>query len=108
MTLVTPIHLILFGAKRIQVISEGGPLVRLDGWINLEMDTQTVANILALRPALDQMIARLSADPESVVDFAQSSLIQTITRLCEFHAAEYPHSPASQVQLLKFNLFLSL
>ena len=100
MTLVTPLHLILFGAKRIQVIPDSGPLVRLDGWINLQMDPQTVANILAVRSALDEMIASLSADPESILDFAQSSIVYTVGRLCEFHAADYPNSPASQVHIL--------
>ncbi|KAK4029626.1 dosage compensation regulator [Daphnia magna] len=96
-TLVTPLHLILFGAKRVQIIPESGMyLVRLDGWINLQINPQTVANMLALKPALDEIIARLSADPESVTTFTQSPLVNMISRLCEFHAAEYPSSPASQ------------
>lgn len=100
-TLVTPLHLILFGAKRVQIIPESGMyLVRLDGWINLQINPQTVANMLALKPALDEIIARLSADPESVTTFTQSPLVNMISRLCEFHAAEYPSSPASQVELL--------
>ena len=108
MSLVTPIHLLLFGAKRVQIVSEGGSIVRLDGWINLTMDPQTVSNILALRPALDQVIASLSAEPESIVDFYQSPLINTIARLCEFHAAEYPHSPTNPVIIIVLIfLFLS-
>ena len=87
LTLVTPIHLLLFGTKRVEIV---GPLVRLDGWIDLHMDPQTVSNILALRSALDRVVAMLAADPESIVNFFQSQLIKTIARLCEFHAAQYP------------------
>jgi hypothetical protein len=90
----------LFGSKRIQIIPEDSGLessVRLDGWINFQINPQTVANILALKPALDETIARLSADPESIVDYVQSPVVKMITRLCEFHAAEYPSSPACQV-----------
>ena len=87
LSLVTPIHLLLFGTKRVEIV---GPLVRLDGWIDLHMDPQTVSNILALRSALDRVVAMLAADPESIVNFFQSQLIKTIARLCEFHAADYP------------------
>lgn len=99
-TLVTPLHLILFGSKRIQIIPEASgmeSLVRLDGWINFQINPQTVSNILALKPVLDETIARLSANPESVVDYVQSPVVKMITQLCEFHAAEYPSSPACQV-----------
>lgn len=100
MTLVTPLHLILFGAKRVQVITDGGLAIRLDGWINLQIDPEAVAKMLVVRSALDDVIAHLSSEPESVLDYSQTSLIRLITRLCEFHAAEYPHSPVHQVRFL--------
>jgi ATP-dependent RNA helicase A len=111
-TLVTPIHLILFGSKRIQMIPEasGMDIIRLDGWINFQINPQTVANILSLKPALDETIARLSADPESIIDYFRSPVVKLIMRLCDFHAAEYPSSPACQVLSWSFfqKLFLSI
>lgn len=40
--------------------------VRLDGWINLDMDKTAASKIVGLRPCLEDLIVRGSADPESI------------------------------------------
>ena len=102
LTLVTPLHLLLFGCKLVQVVSDGGTFIRLDGWINLQMDPQTVANLLSIRPALDQLILRVSDEPERATEYARHPLVQLITRLCYSQAAEYPQSPGLPVSSLEF------
>jgi ATP-dependent RNA helicase A len=41
-------------------------IVRVDNWINLQMDPEVAASIVALRPALEALVIRASADPENV------------------------------------------
>lgn len=43
-------------------------VVRLDNWINLEMDPKVAAKIVALRPALEALIVKTSRDPEQVLE----------------------------------------
>lgn len=42
--------------------------MRLDNWINLEMDPVVAAKIVALRPALESLIIRASQEPEQVIE----------------------------------------
>lgn len=112
MTMVTPIHLMLFGSRKVEAVEEVvsrlhcplglcGPQthlhklctalafcvctvslsynqtlsvwqVRLDGWINLDLDKATASKIVGLRPCMEDLIVRGSADPESVSEPSNS------------------------------------
>ncbi|KAK9700540.1 Double-stranded RNA binding motif [Popillia japonica] len=70
MSMVTPIHLLLFGCRKVDWIDgvvrkvdwiDG--VVRLDNWINFNMDPAIAAEILALRPALEELVIKASRDP---------------------------------------------
>ena len=104
MTNVTPLHLILFGSKKVQVLQESAGsnyLVRLDNWITLQMDPLVVAKILTLRPALDRLIFDVSANPEMVANLhpPNNPLIQIVDRLCHFKAADFrPPAPTDESQ----------
>lgn len=87
MTMVTPLHLLLFGSKRIQIMEND--TIRLDNWINLKMNPHTVAKILALRPALDQLISDVSTNPERVYELGESKVVQVISKLCHLQAADF-------------------
>ena len=63
MTMVTPLHLLLFGSRKVEFVDQ---LVRLDGWINLKMDPNLSSKILALRIAIESIIIRAAKDPESI------------------------------------------
>lgn len=65
MSMVTPIHLLLFGCRKVDYVDG---VVRLDNWINLNMDPQVAAEILALRPALENLVTKVSEEPEQIVD----------------------------------------
>ena len=43
MTMVSPLHLILMASRKIELLPTG--IVRLDNWINLQMDPQVAASI---------------------------------------------------------------
>ena len=59
MTMVTPINLLLFGARKIEYIEE---VVRLDSWINFEMNPGLAAKLAALRPVIEALVIRASKD----------------------------------------------
>ncbi len=94
MSNVTPLHLLLFGSRKVQVFldsASGQPLVRLDNWITLQMEPRTVAKILSLRPALDRLIFDVCCRPELAADLGptNSPLIRVIDSLCHFRAADF-------------------
>ena len=41
-------------------------VVRVDNWVNLTIDPQVAASIVALRPAIETLVIRAANDPENV------------------------------------------
>lgn len=64
MTMVSPIHLLLFGSRKVEYVDG---VIRLDNWINLEMNPEHAAAIVALRPILESLVIRASKDPETML-----------------------------------------
>lgn len=67
MTMVSPIHLLLFGSRKVEYIDN---VIRLDNWINLDMNPKHAAAIVALRPALESLVVRASKDPETILELS--------------------------------------
>ncbi|EFA00345.2 dosage compensation regulator isoform X1 [Tribolium castaneum] len=88
MSMVTPIHLLLFGSRKIDWVDG---VVRLDNWINLNMDPEVAALIVALRPALESLVVRASQEPEQILEMSPGDLkfVATIKELCKLHAGSY-------------------
>ncbi|KAK6620959.1 hypothetical protein RUM43_011258 [Polyplax serrata] len=88
MTMVTPIHLLLFGARKVEYINR---TIRLDGWILLNMDPYVASAIVALRPALDSLIVRASKDPTQVrlLSATDIRVINLIKELCTLNAGRF-------------------
>ena len=42
--------------------------MRLDGWINLEMDQTVATKVMTLRPAIDALIVRGTSNPEQITE----------------------------------------
>lgn len=76
MSMVTPLHLLLFGSRKIDFVDG---VIRLDNWINLEMDPQVAAEIVALRPALEALVIRASQEPEQILEMSAVDL-----KVCSF------------------------
>lgn len=89
MTMVSPIHLLLFGSKKVDRVDE--KTVRLDNWLNFEMDPKQAAKIVALRPAIEQMVLGTAADPEHMLqmDERRLRLIEIVRDLCVINAGDY-------------------
>lgn len=88
MSMVTAIHLILFGCKKVDFI-EG--VVRLDNWINLEMDPAEAAIICALRKVLDDILFMVVKQPEEVLNLDENyqKALGVIRSLSEMKAGDY-------------------
>lgn len=88
MTMVTPIHLLLFGSRRVDWVDR---VVRLDNWINLEMNPNIAAKIVALRPSLESLVVRASKEPESVLELSPMDVkvVSVIKELCKLHAGSH-------------------
>jgi hypothetical protein len=63
---VTPLHLMLFASRKIELLPSG--LVRLDNWITLEVEPRAAAAVAALRPSLEALVIRCAAEPENIAD----------------------------------------
>lgn len=88
MTMVQPLQLLLFAGRHV-TLSDG--LVVMDGWINLKMDPQVAAKILALRPALEAMIVRATQNPESIQtpDPQEEQLMNVVRALSRPNAGRF-------------------
>lgn len=88
MSMVSPLNLILFGCKRVDFIDGG---VRLDNWLNLDMNPQDAAVVCGLRNALEEILLYVVAHPEELLNLDQkySKVLSEIRKLAEFSAGDY-------------------
>lgn len=91
MTMVTPLHLLLFGCNRIELTNG---VVQLDRWINLKMDPSVAAKIVALQPAVETAIMNVASDPEILADLTPEigQLTDIVKKLCNLNAAQFGKS----------------
>lgn len=88
MSMVSPIHLILFGSKKIDYVDKS---VRLDNWLNFDMNPDDAAIIAGLRTVIQQLIVLASHNPEDVLNFDEKyqRAIEVIRSLSEMNAGDY-------------------
>lgn len=88
MTMVSPIHLLLFASRKVEMIDK--KTVRLDNWLNYEMDPYEASLITALRPALENLIVMASESPEDILNFDEPlrNLISVVEQLCVMDAGD--------------------
>lgn len=89
MTMIAPLHLLLFGSRKIDAVDE--KTVRLDGWLNYEMDPYHASLITALRPAIESLIVSTSESPDEILnlDPEKQCLVSVIKDLCVMDAGDY-------------------
>ncbi len=88
MSMITPIHLMLFGAKRVEVTPD--LYIQLDKWIDLKMDLNIAAAIVALRPSIEDLIMKVSANPQIISNLTpqEIQLIDTVKIICDFNSVQ--------------------
>lgn len=82
MTMVAPLHLLLFGSRRVDAVDE--KTVRLDNWLNFEMDPYHASLITALRPAVERLIISTSESPDEILNLEPNiaNLVAVVKDLC--------------------------
>ncbi|XP_069122246.1 ATP-dependent RNA helicase A protein-like [Argopecten irradians] len=105
MTMVSPLQMLLFASRS---VTYNENLIALDNWINLKMDYNSAAKIVALRPALEAMIVRTTSNPEGVGTPSpqEESLLSVIRGLSKPRAGKHgiqddmgqPGGPPSKFQ----------
>ena len=93
MTMVTPIQLLLFASRKIELQPEG--TVRLDNWITFNMDARAAAAITALRPSLEALVIRCAAEPDTISEptYQENKTLQVIKALCKTNAGRHEMDP---------------
>lgn len=71
MSMVTALDLLLFGSRKVEWVDG---VVRLDNWVNLDMDPEVASMIVALRPALESLVIRASKEPEQILEMGPTDL----------------------------------
>ena len=92
MTMVTPIHLLLFGARKVEFVKN---IIRLDGWIHLDMKPEEASAIVALRPAIESLIIKASKEPSQVRELSpiDRKVVEIVKELCGINAGRYGMEP---------------
>ncbi|XP_076302430.1 LOW QUALITY PROTEIN: dosage compensation regulator mle-like [Lasioglossum baleicum] len=88
MTMVSPIHLLLFGSRKVEYVDN---IVKLDNWINLDMNPSHAAAIVALRPALESLVVKAAKEPETILELSpnEEKVLNVIKSLCGMNACRY-------------------
>ena len=89
MTMVSPLHLLLFGARKIDL--QPDLTVKLDNWINLKMAAKEAALVSALRPALESLVIRCAGDPSTIAEptHQEDKTLQVIRQLVKINAGRH-------------------
>ncbi|KAJ8672784.1 hypothetical protein QAD02_004044 [Eretmocerus hayati] len=92
MTMVSPLHLLLFGSRKVEYVDN---VIRLDNWINLDMDPAHAASIVALRPALESLVIRASKEPETILELSplDEKVLAVVKNLCGMNACRFGMEP---------------
>ncbi|XP_033127174.1 ATP-dependent RNA helicase A-like isoform X2 [Anneissia japonica] len=64
MTMVTPLQLLMFGAREVE---SNGTIVKLDDWVQLQIPFSQAAKVVALHPAIESLLFRISGNPEEIL-----------------------------------------
>ncbi|XP_001604965.2 dosage compensation regulator isoform X1 [Nasonia vitripennis] len=92
MTMVSPLHLLLFGSRKVEYVDN---LIKLDNWINLDMDPEHAAAIVALRPALESLVVKAAKDPETILELTplDDKIVSLVRTLCGMNTCRHEMEP---------------
>ncbi|XP_058803551.1 dosage compensation regulator isoform X2 [Phymastichus coffea] len=92
MTMVSPLHLLLFGSRKVEYIDN---LIKLDNWVNLDMNPEHAAAIVALRPALEGLVVKAAKDPETILELSplDEKIVALVRNLCGMNACRFQMDP---------------
>ena len=95
MTMVSPLHLLLFASRRVDLVDAEAGTVRLDNWINLKMDPHAAAVLTAFRPAVETLVIRAAQEPDTVnaLNSREEQAVQALRQLSKMNTARHGMDP---------------
>lgn len=89
LTMVAPLQLLLFGCRKVDLVKDNH--VRLDNWLIFEMNPKYASMLVALKPAIEELIALACEEPSEILQMSDShvKLIQVIKDICVMTAGDY-------------------
>ncbi|XP_047036041.1 dosage compensation regulator isoform X4 [Helicoverpa zea] len=87
-SMVALLHLLLFASRKVEWIDN---VVRLDNWLNFDMNPRSAALVTALRPAIEKLVERAAAEPDAALQFSpnEQKVVDCIKSLCVIEAGDY-------------------
>ncbi|XP_017017608.1 dosage compensation regulator mle isoform X1 [Drosophila kikkawai] len=89
LSMVSPLQVMLFGSRKIDLATDN--IVRVDNWVNFEMEPEHAAKIAALKPALEDLITIACDNPADVLRLENpySMLVGVVRNLCDENAGDF-------------------
>jgi len=89
MTMVAPLHLMLFGCRKIDLVDNN--IIRLDNWLNFDMDPKVASYLAALRPAIEELVTKAAESPTDILSLDENytNLIEVVKELCVMNSGDY-------------------
>ncbi|XP_016984597.1 dosage compensation regulator isoform X2 [Drosophila rhopaloa] len=82
LSMVAPLQVMLFGSRKIDLTANN--MVRVDNWVNFEMEPEHAAKVGALKPALEDLITVACDNPADVLQLEEpyAKLVRVVKDLC--------------------------
>ncbi|KAH8389920.1 hypothetical protein KR200_003975 [Drosophila serrata] len=89
LSMVSPLQVMLFGSRKIDLATDN--IVRVDNWVNFEMEPEHAAKIAALKPALEDLITIACYNPSEILNLEgpYSNLVGVVRKICDKRAGDF-------------------
>ncbi|XP_016931471.4 dosage compensation regulator mle isoform X1 [Drosophila suzukii] len=89
LSMVSPLQVMLFGSRKIDLAANS--IVRVDNWVNFEMEPEHAAKIGALKPALEDLITVACDNPADILQLEEpyAKLVKVVKDLCGKGAGDF-------------------
>ncbi|XP_052841456.1 dosage compensation regulator-like isoform X1 [Drosophila gunungcola] len=89
LSMVAPLQVMLFGSRKIDLTANN--MVRVDNWVNFEMEPEHAAKVGALKPALEDLITVACDNPADVLHLEEpyAKLVRVVKDLCAKRSGDY-------------------
>ncbi|KAH8236917.1 hypothetical protein KR038_000178, partial [Drosophila bunnanda] len=89
LSMVSPLQVLLFGSRKIDLATNN--IVRVDNWVNFEMEPEHAAKIAALKPAIEDLITIACHDPGEILKLEDpySRLVDVVRKICNKSAGDF-------------------
>ncbi|XP_016995645.2 dosage compensation regulator mle isoform X2 [Drosophila takahashii] len=89
LSMVSPLQVMLFGSRKIDLAANS--VVRVDNWVNFEMEPEHAAKVGALKPALEDLITVACDNPANILQLEEpyAKLVKVVKALCVKGAGDF-------------------